>query len=368
MVWLLGMAWLLVRWCYGLRLMAALRREAQPLDSDAMAEVLGPVRQVLGTGPLPPMATSAGLDRPVMVGLVRPLVILPENVLRTLPEPELADILVHECAHAVCRHQVVGLLQRLAGTLFWPHPLVHLLNRELARARRRSAITTCCAAATRPAMRGPCWNCPSCLWAYPRNPRRSACFHCHWRLEDRVADLLDRRRKAMIRVSRWTRRGLDRHVSVARGRDRRHESRTSRAGCQAGKRRPARKPARKLRIDRKINPIKKSPLRAYFMKGVAAGFLPLLTTEIVRKELQLTETQREKTALLQKEWQESLEKIYKECPEEEQAKRRDEVHAETTKKLEATLEPRQIDRFWKSWHSWRARCSYRTKKSAKSLN
>ncbi len=174
-IWLLGMALLVTRWCRGLRLIAELRRAAQPLDGEAMADLLCQVRRAVGAQKLPPMATSTSLDRPIMVGLIRPLVILPENVLRTLHKPGLADVLVHECAHAVCRHQVVGLLQRVAAILFWPHPLVHLLNRELARAARRSATTTCSAAVTRPAMRGPYWSCRSCLWPYPRNLRHSVC-------------------------------------------------------------------------------------------------------------------------------------------------------------------------------------------------
>jgi beta-lactamase regulating signal transducer with metallopeptidase domain len=139
--WLLGLALLLARWCHGLHLIAVLRRTAQPLNGEAIVEVLDRVRRNLGTDELPPLATSAALDRPVMIGLIRPLVILPEDMPATLSGPQLADILVHECAHAVCRHQVVGFLQRLAGMLFWPHPLIYLFNRELARAREEVCDT-----------------------------------------------------------------------------------------------------------------------------------------------------------------------------------------------------------------------------------
>ena len=75
----------------------ALRRTAQPLESEPRAKLLDQVRESLGTDRLPPLATSASLDRPVMIGLLRPLVILPADVLEKLPEPELIDVLVHEC-------------------------------------------------------------------------------------------------------------------------------------------------------------------------------------------------------------------------------------------------------------------------------
>ena len=55
-IWLLGIALLLARWCYGLHLIAVLRRTAQPLDGEAMAELLDHVRRALGTDELPPMA------------------------------------------------------------------------------------------------------------------------------------------------------------------------------------------------------------------------------------------------------------------------------------------------------------------------
>ncbi len=67
-VWLLGVAVLLARWCYGLRLISALRRTAQPLDSETVTKLLRQVRRALGTERQPPLVVSADLDRPVMVG------------------------------------------------------------------------------------------------------------------------------------------------------------------------------------------------------------------------------------------------------------------------------------------------------------
>jgi beta-lactamase regulating signal transducer with metallopeptidase domain len=203
-IWLLGMALLLARWCYGLHLIAVLRRVAQPLNGEATAELLDDVRRTLGTDKLPPLAALAALDRPVMVGLIRPVVILPDDLLRTPRGPELGDILVHECAHAVCRHQVVGFLQRLAGMFFWPHPLMHLLNRELARAREEVCDNYVLRHGNAPRYARTLLELSQSLVGVSPNPAALGLFHCRWRLEDRVADLLDRRRKIMMRVNRWT--------------------------------------------------------------------------------------------------------------------------------------------------------------------
>lgn len=203
-IWLLGIALLLARWCNGLRLVAALRREVQPLDGEAIQDVLGEVRRTLGVDRLPPIAVSANLDRPVMIGLLRPLVILPESLLRTLHGPKLADILVHECAHAVCRHQAVGLLQRVAGAVFWPHPLVHLLNRELAQAREEICDNYVLRRGNAPGYARTLLELSQRLvGAFPK-PAALGLFPCRWRLEDRIAGILEKRRNTMTRVNRWT--------------------------------------------------------------------------------------------------------------------------------------------------------------------
>ena len=139
-----------------------------------------------------------------MVGLIRPLVILPDDVLRTLPSTDLVDILVHECAHAVCRHQLVALVQRVAGMLFWPHPLVHVLNRELARAREEVCDNYVLRRSAAPRYARTLLEVSQMLVGVSAKPTALGLLHCHWRLEDRVADLLDRRRKVMTGVNRLT--------------------------------------------------------------------------------------------------------------------------------------------------------------------
>jgi beta-lactamase regulating signal transducer with metallopeptidase domain len=191
MIWLSGLVLLSARWRHGLYVIAVLRRTTQPLDCEPLAEPLRQVRRALGTDRLPAIAVSAALDRPVMIGLIRPLVILPQEVLRTMHGPELSDVLVHECAHAVCRHQVVGLLQRVAGILFWPHPLVHLLNRELARAREEVCDNYVLRRSNAPRYARTLLELSQLLVGVSMKPTALGLFHCHWKLEERVADLLD---------------------------------------------------------------------------------------------------------------------------------------------------------------------------------
>ena len=133
--WLAGVLVGLGRLAIGWRALARLERGSRPLDRARHSEVLDRVARALGVSALPPIVESPAATGPVAAWVVRPRVVLPEGLAATLSPRELRDVLIHECAHALRGDTRVGLLQRVAGVAFWPHPLVHYLNRRLSRAR-----------------------------------------------------------------------------------------------------------------------------------------------------------------------------------------------------------------------------------------
>lgn len=69
---------------------------------------------------------------PVVTGLVRPTVVLPAAILRGRPVDELAPLLAHELVHVRRGDLWWALLQSLARSLFWFHPLVGMATRRAA--------------------------------------------------------------------------------------------------------------------------------------------------------------------------------------------------------------------------------------------
>lgn len=130
LVWLLGVVWQLARFAAGWAWLARLRRSVSALDLKDRAHVLEDVCRAVGRYRVPALGVSPLVPGPVVLGPFQPMIVLPLGMERTLDDAALRDILIHEWAHLVQNHHVLGWAQRCAATLFWPHPLVHALCRE----------------------------------------------------------------------------------------------------------------------------------------------------------------------------------------------------------------------------------------------
>ncbi len=203
--WLLGVVVLGARLIRGMLLLGSLRRSARPIQEAELGRVHDQVRAALGIAELPMILVSQRNAVPVAVGVLRPAVILPEGLSGSIGAEALRDILIHECAHIVRRDPMVGLIQRVVELLYWPHPMVHLLNRRLSRTREEACDDIVLLA-------GDAVGYARSLLAMAerfesvRRPREAlALMSPRWKLEERVAGLLDPRRTPMIRADR---RGL----------------------------------------------------------------------------------------------------------------------------------------------------------------
>ena len=135
-LWLGGVAALLVYQGAGYALARRrLLRDAEP-GSEEETTLLAALAAGLGVRRAPPLLRTADAASPMVLGLARPVLLLPEG---TLPAEELEVVLHHELTH-LKRHDVAyQALLLLARTVHWFNPLVWWMGREAGR-----SLELCC--------------------------------------------------------------------------------------------------------------------------------------------------------------------------------------------------------------------------------
>ncbi|MBX3441818.1 MAG: carboxypeptidase regulatory-like domain-containing protein [Planctomyces sp.] len=133
---------LVVLWCVGVLLFAlrlvvgwlAIRRlrtlDVRPVPNSVQA-LLRETAGRLGVWMPVSVLESARVHAPLVIGLLRPLILLPATAITGLPASQLQAILAHELAHVRRLDGVVNLLQILLETLFFYHPAVWRQSRRL---------------------------------------------------------------------------------------------------------------------------------------------------------------------------------------------------------------------------------------------
>lgn len=207
-VWGAGAVLMFGRLVYGLVVLARLRRTAWPIDEGRTAALLAGIAREVGLKATPTLLVSDRLSGPVAAGVLRPTIALPETLAADVDDDRLHDVLVHEAAHLARWDPLVGIVQRVASALFWPHPLVHGLNRALSRAREEVCDNYVLRGGGRARYARTLVDLAESIEAASPVLAAAGLLPPRWNLADRVTGLLDERRDLMIHVNRRTLVGL----------------------------------------------------------------------------------------------------------------------------------------------------------------
>ena len=121
-VWALGSAGVLVVWAARWAHVRRIARSATRLDWPT---------------PMPVLASPA-LMEPGLIGLVRPVLVVPQTLPERLSRPEIEAVLAHEACHLRRRDNLTAALHMLVEALFWFHPLVWWIGGRLIAERERA--------------------------------------------------------------------------------------------------------------------------------------------------------------------------------------------------------------------------------------
>lgn len=140
----ISMAWgavallLIARWLL-LRtrtISAALRSPApaSPREIAAVREARAAMRIAVAVDAI----RSPICEAPAVLRVVRPVIVLPAQGCDDLTDDELRSLVLHECAHVARHDNLASILQALATSLLWFHPLVWMASHALTIAREEA--------------------------------------------------------------------------------------------------------------------------------------------------------------------------------------------------------------------------------------
>jgi D-alanyl-D-alanine endopeptidase (penicillin-binding protein 7) len=104
-----------------------LRRRAQPLP-DAWTAALARLGERLGVHARVAIAAVAGIDGPMVVGVLRPLVLVPLAQATRVPSAAIEAALAHELAHVLRHDYLFNVLQMLVDAVLFYHPAARWLS------------------------------------------------------------------------------------------------------------------------------------------------------------------------------------------------------------------------------------------------
>jgi beta-lactamase regulating signal transducer with metallopeptidase domain len=140
-LWAIGIVILGCRAMWSQRQLRRLRISIEASSTDAASQMPGlrdafeSACRSLGIVERPALAVSDISPLPMLLGLRRLVIVVPSDLATNASPERLRDVLVHECAHIARHDPWVNLAQQVTTVLFWVHPGVHWLNRQIGRAR-----------------------------------------------------------------------------------------------------------------------------------------------------------------------------------------------------------------------------------------
>ena len=146
-LWLAGIAGLSLRALVGWHLVRSLgRRDTQPLPADLLHRCQNLQRRLAVTWPVR-FALSHRVQVPMVIGLLRPVILIPVSALVGLPPHQLDALILHELAHIRRFDTITNMALVAVETVLFYHPAVWWVSRQVRIEREHAcddfAVSAC---------------------------------------------------------------------------------------------------------------------------------------------------------------------------------------------------------------------------------
>ena len=133
--YLCGVALMLMRLVIGLWGGRRLRRRVHLIDDVSLLNAMQRQATALGLKLLPMLAYCERVTVPTVVGILKPMILLPLSLANGLSPEQIESVLAHELAHLRRCDHLVNLLQRVIESLLFFHPAVWWVSHRVREER-----------------------------------------------------------------------------------------------------------------------------------------------------------------------------------------------------------------------------------------
>ena len=134
-LWLIGAPLTFLLTTIGLLGAERLRRQSRLVEDSPIAETCRRLTAALGISRRAGVAICDRIAAPILLGIFRPLILLPAVALTGWDPQQLEMVLLHELAHVRRWDNLVNLVQRVVESLLFFHPRVWIVSAWVRRER-----------------------------------------------------------------------------------------------------------------------------------------------------------------------------------------------------------------------------------------
>lgn len=130
-IWMAGVAILSLRMAGGFLVLRKYRRKSRSAEGETVTRFRNLCTKIGIKTKKICLLISQHIESPVMIGWLKPVIIVPASTLAGLSSHELDMILIHELAHVMRRDWLVNILQNIVETILFYHPAVWWVSHRI---------------------------------------------------------------------------------------------------------------------------------------------------------------------------------------------------------------------------------------------
>jgi beta-lactamase regulating signal transducer with metallopeptidase domain/transcriptional regulator NrdR family protein len=135
LIWFLGMLIYSSKLLFGLLFIKRLRKTGILISDRFLLQKFQQLKKSMGIKKSVKIATSIKAAVPMVIGYLKPIIIIPSNIVTTLPFDQLELILAHELAHIKRADYLVNIIQSVLEAVFFFHPGVWFISGTIRKER-----------------------------------------------------------------------------------------------------------------------------------------------------------------------------------------------------------------------------------------